>query len=338
MQLWVKRVASFFCCLGFLIALSGFVTYTPDMAVYEQWLNYGGGKDILFDFVASIVKSKSLGYKALHLFYITLSAVLLTYIVGLFSSSTIIIVLGWIVLEYLQFTTQIRFFPSYFLAIIAIYMFDVERRTVVGAVIFIAAVANHLSVVLLPVMYYIFIMMESSFKKSILKALYISVLGGCFYYFYAQPVVDELFKVYISNQDNTSSLAGGIYSGLGGIFGLAFVSMLGTWGSVKQAMQGGDSKLRFLYRVSLMPVIILIPGFFFKVLNDRFLDASILFTLMFILSASRYVTKGKVFTLFMALILVVFNFWTRYFQDFFVFGSMHRINESLAILSSIQFN
>ncbi|MDA9091427.1 hypothetical protein N9J84_04895 [Porticoccaceae bacterium] len=334
----IRRFASFYFCIGLLVALSGFVTYTPDLVIYEDWIASGASRDIFFNVVANIVNSNSLGYKTLHLFYITLSALTLTYIAGIFSFNRVMLVVVWIMLEYFQFTTQIRFFPSYFLAIIAIYMFDVKRRKLVGAIIFIAAAANHMSVVLLPVMYYIFIAMESNFKKNILRVSYISVLAGYFYYFYAQPVLDVLIAAYILNQDNISSLAGGIYSSLGGIFGLAFVFMMGTWGSVKQAMQGGDYKLRFLYCVSLMPVIILIPGLFFKVLNDRFLDAGILFTLMFILSASRYVTKGKAFTLFMALNLVVFNFWTRYFQDFFIFGSMRRFNESLAILSSIQFN
>ena len=333
----IKNYASFYFCIFFIILFSGFVTYTPDLVIYEYWLNNNLGRDIFFNLISNIVNFYSLEYRGLHLIYITLSAFLLSFVVGISGLNRVLIVILWISLEYLAFTTQIRFFFSYFLSILAIYIFEVKKRRLISFFLFSLALLNHLSIVLVPFMYFLFITLESSFIKNITRVFVFFIALSFVYLFYAQPIVDILLQSYITNQKNISSLAGGIYSAFGSILCIGFVYYIGNWCAIKIAIKNGDQILQFLYRLAVMPVIILIPGLFIKVINDRFLDTSILFFLMFVFYSNRYLTKGKSFVWFMTIIILLINFWTRYFQDFFIFGTMPKLNETLAILGSIQF-
>lgn len=331
----MKRTFGAYLSVAFVILVSGFVSYTPDMALYQIWMEQGAGRGIVFSFISEIIAENS--YPILHLSYITLGALALSYLVGLFNMSNVnrvLVIVAWLSLEYLHFTTQLRFFPSYFLSIIAVYIYHIEDRKIIGTIILIFAILNHLTVILIPAFYFLFLSLKSSFKTNVLRLLLGGLGGVLFLNFYAGDILQMLLEVYVLNPKNISSFIGGIYSNWIAILGILIVILLGRWRSIKLAMQEGDQNLLFLYRASLVSGLFIVPGLFFKILSDRFVDPSVLFVLMFIILSIKYTTKGRVFILFTLFGLYIVNIWARYFLDYFIFDSMSRLDKSLSIFLS----
>ena len=281
----VKILGNYYAFLIILL-FCGFVTFTPDWDGYVYSMEAGNGRDFLFTHFADYFNKNNLDYSSLHLLYIFIYTWLCVFFVKKISSrNDPIIVIAYISVIYLFYTTQIRYFLAYFLACWAYYLLLVCKRRYSSLLVFSFAVLSHYGILgFLPVLFLI-----TSYKNNIKKfSLLITIIGGLFFLIAVNPILfslineDFYLNTYFESEDGRSSFLGSLF-----VFWPYILSSLLLYLVVRSIKKENKSsndlhsiKFDFCWKISVGTMLYIPTAFIFQIVGYRFIVPSLIFHIL----------------------------------------------------------
>ncbi len=270
-----------------LLALSLFFTlglhYTADYDMYYfMFKTEYMETDILYQYLTSVFKENSLTFHDLHAFHILTATLLFYFIISRFSTNFFYVFLVYIVLDYVHFANQIRYFLGFPLMIIALYSF-VKKRYFFGIVLSIVASLSHSSLIVLitflPLWYFVK-------KKYFLKVILI-LSGICLL------IVFLLFSLGIGRQidhfgeyfkqDGVSSFLGGALNGIPYIIMLTVLYFESRKYIKNKPECFKNPKFAFLYTITFYTILFVPASFFMQIAGHRYVMPFMIFYVIFYL-------------------------------------------------------
>lgn len=283
---------NFFKSFIFIFITTGFITYTPDWSGYELAMDTGTIKDPFFYFLGNWLTSKNLGFRELNLIYKVINALFLAYLINEFKSKTLLISFLYIVVIFVAYVTQIRFFLGYTSVCLSFYFLYVKKKKILFAFFFIFGLMNHYSLILFIPFFFLFTVN--------IKRIYKWVLCLCFIILLIQRFANNIIGFLIPNsqhffyylkEDQTSSLLGGIYTILPFVISIVYMffyvkAKIKLYPEILK-----DNTFCFLYRFSIIPFIYAGIALSIQIIGIRFIIPSILFQLLLLMHLSKYNNK-----------------------------------------------
>lgn len=259
---------SFFAFIVFVLAYWG-VTYTSDWDGYIFFFNHSEmSRDPMFAFLSEFFKNRGYTFIDLYKFHIILISFFFIYIFKSTRVNPLLLIFISIVFNYVAIGNQIRFYLAFPLVLLAFFEL-VTKRYVLTVLLFIIAILEHKSVIILfaVLVVFKFLVYRLSLKKQMLLILLANII--IFFLLNFSDSFDEKYDDYQS-AGNISSLAGGIFNVvpyLLPIYSCVRISkILG-----KKAPELKDKPIyEFLYTCSIAPMVFLMSGLYVQVLANRF--------------------------------------------------------------------
>lgn len=293
-----NNVIGFILTFAFIYILSGFVTYTPDWEGYETWIKYDSGRDLFFNYLVNKISPN--GYKLIHLIFTGIYSLFLIYFISRFSKETLLIVLLYLPIIYLFYTTQIRFFMGYYAMCLALYFWFVNNNKKIATIFAVFAFASHISLLIfIPLLYFFKFKINTLHKKVIwfLVIFTVSFYSIINLFQLVFPQGSRFIGYFLSTQHD-SSILGGLFSFIPAIIGIYLIYRY----SIKKIKHcedlSSDKNFQFLYRLSIIPVIFVGLALNRQIIGQRFIIPALLFQLLLIFYIARhYNTKKENFNL-----------------------------------------
>jgi hypothetical protein len=299
-------------CFAYLliVTLAAFVSYTPDWAGYEYWINSLTGKGFLFKlFINKWVTSPS-DYSKLHIVYISIYTTLLLFIIAKFCRHYIaLIALIYLTIIYVFYATQIRYFLAYYLAMNAFYYFIIKKNVALSVVLFILAALSHLSILLCLFLLFFIFKEATVFRKYVILSSFIGfILLPILASLFKRLNVDLYFSYYIIDPRNESSLLGGLFSFLPFIISIILLEI-----DIKRTVRKNngiikEAEFNYLYKMAVGPYIFFGLALKRQIFGYRFITVSFIFQLLLFAYLLKYVGKNeKIIKLFSSIFFIIFT-------------------------------
>lgn len=319
-------------------ALSGPITFTPDMHGYESWISNGGGRDFFFNFLLGNLDAKYQYYEFIHYIYIGITSIAFAFFISRFKCNPVLIILMFISLLYTHYATQIRFFAAYSLFSVSMYFWLVERKKYLGIVFYALALINHISILFMaPVLIYFKMGNRQVVKKTIVFTTAFSITLLMLFNFQFIPWEDLRFSEYLQifGDGGKSSFFGGVFY----LLPLIIIFMAVYWGEKwfikKQPSLIQDIKFNLLFNLSFYPVVFIPLSFFVQILAQRFITTALLFQLIFVFyAANKMARKSKRIARLVGILLYIFIFTYQYFASEIILDNSYLSDTALEIFQS----
>lgn len=269
-----------------VIALSGFVTYTPDMEGYVYWIENDRGRDFFFERLVGFYKSIGYAnYTFIHLTFITLTSILLVHLVNKFKVNTLYVILLFLPIIYIYYTTQIRFFLGFYSMCCAIYYFThghYKKMIVFG----VFAMLAHISLLLF-IPFFLFIRVR--YKRMNRLVLYVGVSTVLVSYI-ASSLINfigqDRFLGYL-DEDSLSTFMGALFKFLPALINLCVIYILMQKRIKEVPATVNDKNFMLLYKLSVVPYSLLGLACVFQIVGSRFIVPAFLFQIILLIYLSK---------------------------------------------------
>jgi hypothetical protein len=317
-----------------LTGLCGIVTYTPDWEGYQIWIDNGSDREVFFRYISRIVNYYGFNYSHLHLAFIAAYSFCLVLLISHFTKNLLVVVVLYLSINFLFYTTQIRFFLAYYLCCTAFYQMFILKRKLTPVVILLFALLNHYSVVLFIPIFYFFKVDFRKFDNNIIIAAFLS----CLMFFGGFQIVTYLFGSTFGSYllaEKTSSFIGGLYFFFPSILSYFFIYRIVKKKALARPELLDDPKFKFLYCLSFFPYIYIGIAFFIQIIGHRFIYPSILFQLLIISYLERYNSLKETYTLRLYVFAFLSFYLTYiYYLPLVIFNNSPIYEEVIKIISS----
>ncbi len=274
-----------------IILVCGKVTYTPDWEGYEFLIANPNRLEFLFNAISNYAVIKGYTYESVHLFYISIYTIFLLWLISIFNKNIFLVSLMYIVFVFLFYTTQIRFFMGYYAGILSLYYFLHQRKIVLSTVLFLFALLNHSSLIIL-LAYIPFFNIKAN--KLFQLASIIAVISFIIFIILdiftpLTSVINEdiRFSGYLSIESR-SSVLGGIAFILPFIIYFPFLSKYYFRVRNKVNEESEIRKIDFLYKFAIIPIAFIGLSLFIQIIGHRFIIPSILMSLLLFFQLNYY--------------------------------------------------
>lgn len=263
-----------------IFIVCGLVTYTPDWDGYSNWMTNDSGRDLIFQLLSSFYSDHGYDYSMLHMTYVILHASMLVYLVSKLTKNYSFVILIYISIIYLFYTTQIRFFLAYFSYCVGVYLIFLGKPKRIAGLFLIFAVLNHSAVVLMfPFAAFLYVNPKKLGTYIIFSA---GVLGATFMFLNITsllPVNADYFADYLSPDVKRPGLLGSLL-----IFAPYAISAGALFFLTRQRsfdLMPAEKKLPFRYAwcMSLTPMIYLPIAMGLQIVGQRLIVSSLIFHL-----------------------------------------------------------
>jgi hypothetical protein len=316
--------------LAFLLPFltSGFVQFTPDWEFYEYMIDSEVETDLFFMFIIKFFKIFGIAeYKYIHLFFIFTTSIVLINFISQFNSNTYLISFCFLIIFYLVFTTQIRYFLAYFSFLNSIFLYwKGYKKKALGWYMFSAS--SHLSVIILaPMFYYIRRPLRVIKNDVIFISLITFVITSLIVYVLPEALYSR-FILYF-DKEHKASIIGSIYFFSSSLINLALFLTYIKFYFLKCDQDDGNSLSVFLLKGILIPYFIFGLALNIQVFGSRFIEPTFILLVIFYLLEIK---KSQSFTPYIFLFILIFStFLINYILSYLVLG-----NPSYFALRSIQ--
>lgn len=291
---WIGYILSF----AFVFIASGLVTYTPDWVGYESWIEKDIGRDVFFNFFVRNLLPDGRGYQFVHVFFVSTYTFLLILLISKFTDQTYLVVVLYLAIVYLFFSTQIRFFMGYYAMSLAFYYWFVDNKRQMALLFMIYAVLNHASLLFfLPFVYFFLVNVEVLIRRIALFLMLIVVIYLISTLFLTEESQNVVFLTYLASEEHESSLLGGLFSFLPWLISF-FLIHLYTHEKISEypdLLQ--DKKFQYLYRFMIISVTFIGISLERQVIGQRFIIPSAIFQIMLLLYIARFNERRQNMTL-----------------------------------------
>lgn len=320
----VKILSIFFGFFIFYILLFN-VTDNSDWENYEAIFNgYTQSKDVLFNLISAYFAANGYEYQIVYKVHIFLMCTSFIFIITRFSTHHVFTVISvYLLLQLIPLSNQIRYFVAFSFFLISAYELIFSKSIILFLIFSLLSILSHTGVLLMFPFIYIYyrINIENYLRKLILFSMIFSILV-----FVVYKIALWLFSQYTPyfETDLLSSVRGGIFNNLVLVLWILYVffrnkSLL----RLKQSEITEDTKYQFLYKLSLYPIIFIPTGTILQIISHRYVAASIIIWVIYILYSMKYNDKVKdrfvQLSLFLSLVIVSFIYI--YLLPEFLFGT-----------------
>lgn len=279
-----------------IIVVSGKITYTPDWEGYEFLMNNNNRIEYVFTEISNFAIKNGLTYKHVHFFYISIYTIFLLWIISIFNKNIFIVSLIYLIFVFLFYTTQIRFFMGYYAGILALYYFLQDRRLILSIALFLFAVLNHTSLLIL----LIYIPLYSINIYKLPKTVTI-IAGVSFIFFFLIDIftpittlIDEdlRYSGYFSIESRSSILGG--FAFLLPFF-IFFPFLIKYYFKVRNNLssQVQIKQIDFLYKMAIIPIVFIGLSLYIQIIGHRFIIPSMLMSLLLYFQLRTYDKKNN---------------------------------------------
>lgn len=316
--------------------MSGFVTYTPDRHGYEFWMESGAGRDLFFNLIVEKGAFYGFDYESTHKFFVGLYSFMLIYLISRFSKKSFLVVLLFLPVVYLYYTTQIRFFCAFFSMCLAFYFFYIENNKKFGIFFLGFSLINHIAIILLLPLYYLFtIKFHRVMKGIIIWSISILIIYN--------PILQILHRYFpedvrLTNYATSAigpSLLGGMFLILPSLILSLFIHYYATIKTEQNPFLIDDKKFQFLYRFSVVPLVFVGTSMTWPIIVQRFIVPAILFQALLILYVKGLNNKFQNMALaeFSCLAYIMLLFY-KYLLPIFLLNNDYLLENVLLVLKS----
>lgn len=294
------KLLSAMFAFAWTFVICAFITYSADWEIYK-WLHEMGvtrGLEPMFGFISSAFEHKN--FPLMHMLYVGVYSTLMVILISFFNRNPFLIVLIYLPLTYLFYTTQIRYFMGYYAAMLSLYFFSARKNYLVAVIFMVFALLNHyaffLTLAFIPLVK--FVKKEKMLRMMLYASLLIALGVYIFVTIFPQNISTESkMSVYFQ----TSSLSGF----LGGLFFFTpYLLLLGYvlyvfYKKIKHnPLLKDDREMIFLYHASVFPLLFIVTSFFAQVYGHRFIvPGSLFWVLLFFRMKTTAVEKLRFFAL-----------------------------------------
>ncbi len=283
-----NKVANFMT-FTLVFIVSALVTYTPDWGGYQSWINEDIGRDVFFNFFVKNLLPKGWDYQFVHISFVTIYTVLLIYLISRFTDQTYLVMVLYLGIVYIFYTTQIRFFLGYYSMSLAFYFYFVESKKRIAIMALVFAVLNHITLLFfLPFMYFFFVKVETLIKRLFLLLIAMVVLYLLSTLFLTEDTSNLVFLAYITSDTFESTLLGGLFTFLPVIIGFLLVNLYAREKIAEYPALLEDKKFQYLYRFMVISIMFVGVALERQVIGQRFVTPSIIFQLLMLFYLSKY--------------------------------------------------
>ena len=280
--------------LGFIVVyiFSGFVTYTPDWAGYEETTTNIVQSDYFFNYIRDLVVSLGYEYREIHLIFTGIYTFLLIIFISRFYNNPFLIALIYVSIIFLYYATQIRFFLGYFSICLAFYYFYVQYNKTRFIIFLLFGFINHYSLLIFLIYFFFFkIEIKKLAKLVILIALTTFVIISLFH-----NVFDLLSSILFRfsdyfNYEKFSSFKGALYTFLPALLFFYLTEVYAKKKLLRFPQIKNDKMFIFLYRFSIIPYILIGFAFYIQIIGHRFIIPAVLFQLLLLFYLSKFNSK-----------------------------------------------
>lgn len=316
------KIVNFFLTLTLISFVFLFITYTPDKAFYQLWIDYpeySFDKEPVFLLVTNYLRKHNLSYDYLHITFICIYTLMYLALFQRFKTNILITSLLYFSLIFIFYGTQLRFFLGYFAVLLALY-FSYNKINFWSILLFIFGILSHYSVALLIPTYFI-LRIKQDFHKQILKLSFTVFLG----YIVMSQIITILlsgsrFYPYVSGS-LVSSYIGGLFTFLPYLPIYFFIFKYYKMRIIENRSLLDDANFIFLYKMSLIPALFVGIALNTQVIGHRFIMPSLIFPITFFFYRFQNINKSnklKFLIIFLFLYIYIFvhmNFSTAIFLN-----------------------
>lgn len=268
------------------------INYTADWNMY-YWLfiSEGDKTDVVFYQLTLLFNSLNLDFKDLVVFHLTCSLLLYFYLIRKFSPNFFYIFLMYILLDYVHFTNQIRYYLGFPILMLGLYYMIEKKKYFLSILLIIISILCHkgLITLLLFIPAYYLIPMRNYLKIIVASSIFIAgvtflvMQGGL-------ALVIEHYDSYF-NKDYNSSLLGGLMNGLPYMVYYTFL-LTEYFFSRKREGVVSDSNTLLIKKLTFFPLLFLPGSFFLQILGHRYILPFAIFWGIFYLNLIRNQPKN----------------------------------------------
>lgn len=266
-----------------IILICGKVAYTPDWSGYEFSLENNSRMEFFFKIISDFALKKGFTYEDVHLFYVSIYTIFLLWLISIFNKNLFVISFLYLFFVFLFYTTQIRFFMGYYAGILALYYFLQDRKLILSLALFLFAILNHSSLIIL----LLYIPLFSINIHKLTKIVTIAAVAGVFFFFALDlflPITtlinnDVRFSAYLS-VESRSSVLGGFASLLPFIIYIPFLSRYYFKVRTKLSFVEDIKKIDFLYKLTIIPIAFTGLSIYIQIIGHRFIVPSLVISLI----------------------------------------------------------
>ena len=312
--------------------------YTADYSMYQYMFKHEtDNTDFLFQFLTKFYKANHWSFHDLHVSHIVVSTLIVFYLISRFTSNVFYVFFAYIILDYVHFSNQIRYFLGFPVMILAFYnLFN--KRYILFAILAYLAYLSHASLIVLLTFVPIYYLVKPKQYFKVLSIL--SVV--CFIIVYVAFTLGlgleiEHFGEYFK-EEGTSSFLGGAFNAIPYIVMISFLYFESRKYINANPDCFQDPKFNFLYKISFYTIIFIPASFFMQIAGHRYVMPFMIFYVIFYLYLIRNKTQ-KIKNLKMILFSSVCFLLSLviYILPDFLFGENHFLTEIDYMLKSIQY-
>jgi len=312
--------------LGFIIfyVLLFYVTDNNDWESYTSIFNgYRQSRDFMFTLICDFFSSHGYDYSVVYQFHILLMGIVFIYFISRFTVKNVFTVISiYLLFQLIPLSNQIRYFIAFPFFLISAYELLILNNKILFALFALLSVLSHVGIIL---MYPFLIIYNHIDNENILKRLLIySVLLSIIFYILYNIVLNVFgsFAFYFESV-MLSSISGGIFTSVILIVWIVYIYFRNKVLLITNQLEiEEDLKYQFLYKLSLYPMIFIPTGIIMQIVSHRYVEASIIVWVTFIMYSFKYnfEIKKRVLDLTIFLVLVVGSFLYIYILPEYLLG------------------
>lgn len=301
----------------FLFCLCAFVTYTPDWDAYEYMIQSDSETDYLFKLIVALYKYLNIDtYKSIHITFIFSISLLLITFLKEFDVNYFVVIVLFLVLNYLVFTTQIRYFLGFFGVLISLKRFN-DKRYLSSFWYFLFSLFSHMSLILFLPFYFLINSGFKQIKKFVIFSIISLFISSTFLVYLLPDILYYRFILYFESE-HRASILGSLYFFLPSIINISFLLIYLKIVYSLNSLNDLPDISKFLLKITFISFYIFGLALNIQVFGSRIVEPIFFVQSIFYLS-EIFNRKGNLAYIFLFLSFLL-NFIIVYILPFIIFG------------------
>lgn len=311
--------------------------YTADYRMYAFLFKNDLQTDFMFRQFSTLFSSYGYTFHDLYVFHIAVTVLLYLSLISKFSHNIWFIFLAYIVLDYVHFANQIRYFMGFPMMLWAFYCLHRSKYFLFALFAVLACLSHSALIVLLTfVPAYLWIKPQKYLKHTLLLSIFCFLIV---YIAFTQGMGREIehFGEYFSKK-GVSSFFGGFYNAVPYLIFTLFLYLETRRYRMKHPEWQTDRQFVFLYKLTFYTVIFIPASFFLQIAGHRYVMPFVviygIYYLYLIRDEVRRVKVQKIFaySAVCAVISVII-----YVLPSYIMSENHFMNEVERMLKSVEY-
>ena len=263
------------------------ITYTADWLMYD-WIykKEDDSTDFVFYELSKLFNKYQLEYEDLYIFHIVCSLLIYFILITKFTRNYFYVFLIYILLDYVHFTNQIRYYLGLPILLTGYYFLFYRKKYIISIILIGFSLLCHvgLAALLLFIPAFYLIPQRKFIKFILLGSLVVALIvfllmqGGL-------ALMLDHYDAYFSSEYE-SSFIGGIFNGLPYMIYYSFI-LIEIPKLIKRKIIEDPLKYELLFKLTFFSLLFLPGSFFLQILGHRYIMPFVIFWVIFYLYLVR---------------------------------------------------